>query len=195
MTENGILMGAPPSAAAGAGARVTILFVLAVGFLIVLIGVSICRGASARAGPHDTSSDSHGWLWGWVAVFLANLPLPLLFGFAVTSGNSTLGMLAGVAVVWLIGHFAVARVRPIRTPLMFGGAVIAASQVLPLAQIVAGMLAMTAVTGRDVGLQSAPDGFAVTLLTAALLAVAALALGFVFHAMGRLIEASVSRSG
>lgn len=179
MTETGILMGLPSSRGSGAlGASTVVLVVLLAGFLVVLLAC-LKERLDSRA---RSCSCSRVWLWAWGFVLLINLPIPLIFGSDVTKGIGAFGMLAGIAVVWLMGHFAVAHVCTIRMPLLVGGLCVAVSQGFPVAHIVAGMLALDTVAGGIDGAQSVPVVFAVTLLTAALLAVAALMIGFAFHA-------------
>jgi hypothetical protein len=159
-----------------------------------------------EAQPETTSrappSHSRELQWGWFVVLLANLPVPLFFGFLVTSMAGAFGMIAGLVVVWLIGHGFVARVSAVREPLMVGGAFVALSQLIPLVQFVAGALALHAITGRDLvralavdGCVAAmfADGFAVTMLTAAFLTVVALAVGFVLRA-ARLFDGRIARN-
>ena len=197
MLETGILMGLPPANGPGSGARIVIVFVMSASLLIALISYLMSGGWSGvRTDAPDALTCPTGWLWGWAVLLLFNLPLPLLFGFGMTSGAGTFGMLAGVGVVWLIGHLAIARVSEIRDPLLVGGIIVALSQVIPVAHIFAGALALAAITGSDVkNLDSAPAGFAVTLLTAALLAVVALMIGFVLCAVVGALEAWDRRSG
>lgn len=180
MTETGIMLGIAYTSSAAAPARIVIAFVLSAGLLLMVLAHLLCGGRSgAQAEPQSAPDHPREWQWGWFVVFLFNLPLPLLFGFGMTSRAGTFGMLAGLGVVWLIGHRAVAHVREVRAPLMIGGVVVAFSQFLPLLQICAGALALVAVTSHDFDkVESAGDGFAVTVLTAALLAVVALVIGF-----------------
>ena len=137
---------------------------------------------TAQSETVSTTISSRGeWQWAWLAVFLMNLPLPLLFGFAVTSSGGGYGMLVGVGAVWLIGHVAVARFHFQRGAIVFGGAFLAVSQLLPLLQIAAGMAAMTVAAFNPHRSFANELAFAVTLLTAAQLAVAALGLGRVLR--------------
>lgn len=178
MTETGILMGAPPSSStATLGASAVVLVVLLAGVLIVVLAC-LRQPRDAPAEPY-----SRGWQWAWAFVFLVNLPIPLIFGSEATEGVGRFTMLAGVAVVWLIGHFIVSRVSAIRAQLLVGGLCVAISQGFPIAHVLAGLMAFDAVGVSPVGTLSPPASFAVTLLTAALLAVAALTVGFALHAI------------
>src|SRR5262249_44423570 len=122
MVDTAILMGGPPTSGMAGPARIIFLFALSAGLLIALLPCLSCGGWSgARTETQEPSDSPREWLWGWGVVFLLNLPLPLFFGFLLTSETATFGMLAGVVVVWLIGHFAVSRVREVRGALVVGG--------------------------------------------------------------------------
>lgn len=178
MTHTAILMGLPPGDRPATGGAVVafVLIVLLVGFSSVLVAYvkqwRKSRALGVRAFPCGS-----GWLWGWAAVLLANLVVPLWFGSSVTANCGQMGMCLGILVVWLLGHFIVARLNRLRGPLVVGGVVVALSQYILIGHIVAGLIAMSAVNQVAEGPMTNARAFAVTLLTAAQLAVAALAFG------------------
>ncbi|WP_171470905.1 hypothetical protein [Frigoriglobus tundricola] len=133
-------------------------------------------GGATRAAR----SSAREWRWGWAAVLLMNLPVALLFGFFVTSRSGAFGMLAGVFVVWLAGHFAVARFARVRGALIVGGICVAVLQVIPLLQIGAGLSAVALLADRAMEI-SAAAAFAVTLMTGGQLIVAALVAGYLIR--------------
>ncbi len=179
MNRTGILMGLPPGdrPATGGAVVVFVLFVLLIGFVSVLVACvnqwRRSRELGARAVPCDCN-----WLWGWGAVLLVNLVVPLWFGATVTANGGQMGMCLGVIVVWLLGHFAVARLSALRGPLVVGGVVVALSQYVLIGHIIAGLIALSAVNQVADGPLTNASAFAVTLLTASQLAVVALVIGF-----------------
>lgn len=173
---------------------ILILAVLGVGLLIALLLGLVARYRSRTGTEAQAAADNVcEWPWAWVVVLLLNLPVPLLLGFAVASQVSALGMLAGIVVVWLAGHFFVTRVREVRGTLLVGGVFVGISQVLPITQVVAGLAAIEVLTRRG-QLESPADAFAVTLLTAALLAVVALVMGLVLRAVCWLLDRAAQLS-
>ncbi len=135
--------------------------------------------------------------WGWAIVVLANLPVPLIFGFLLTSEGGIFGMLAGIVAVWGLGHIVVARVPRVRSVLVNGGGVFALSQVIPAVQFVAGELALRACGTPINGWMSETTGFCVTLLTGGQLVTAALVCGLFLRVcgpfLGRLLAGHPSR--
>jgi hypothetical protein len=149
---------------------------------------------SSIAPSRYTGPFSHvrEWQWGWLMVVLANVPVPLIFGCLVTANGGLFGMLEGVVVVWLCGHFVVARIGFVRCVLVPGGVLVALSQVIPVLQIGAGSFALQA--ARPVGRSMTEvEGFLVTLLTAGQLVVVALVCGLGVRAMGLVIEGRIHR--
>src|SRR5262245_53675031 len=132
MSETGILMGMTYTDSA-TSVRVVIALVMSAGLLLAVLAYLLAGDwFGSRADAPDAPARPREWLWGWFALLLFNLPLALMFGFGTTSAAGTFGMLAGVVVVWLIGHHLVARVREVREPLMIGGVIVGLSQVVPI---------------------------------------------------------------
>ena len=131
-----------------------------------------------------------GWQWAWLALCLANLALPLFLGWDVTSNGGRVGMLSAVGFTLVLGIVLVERWSRLRVALAIGSVVTAVSQAFPLLQIVAGSVSLDAVNrlGHDPGTGFGNErgltelgGFAVTLLTAGLMILAALAGGGAFQ--------------
>lgn len=129
---------------------------------------------SAKAAwPVALRSSGHDWQWGWALAVVANLPVPLLFGFAVVAHGGLFGMLAGIVAFWLVGAAVVACVPRLRAVLVYGGAVLALTQVLPVLQIVAGVVAVELFDTTPEPM-SELTGFLVTLVTGGQLALVVL---------------------
>jgi hypothetical protein len=127
----------------------------------------------------------------WIAVFGANLVVPLSAALPMTAHAGRSGLLAGVAALLAGWLFVVPRFPALRGVLLPGGVALAGSQVLPLFQVAAGLVGFAVVGRRDeIGAHAlAPDGnsgqpplddptaFAVTVSTGGTLWVIAVLLG------------------
>lgn len=131
-------------------------------------------------------------LAGWTAVFLLNMPLPLLYGWIFTQNHGRAGMFAAAATLLLLGGWVCVTQRKLGLALVVGGAPLALSQIFPLAQFMAGLVALIIgdffrqVENKDdtVGeVVSEPGGFLVTMITGSLLMGAALVLGLLLRAL------------
>lgn len=93
----------------------------------------------------DTPSQRFAWDWAgwWTLVFLANLPVPLLFSWGVVRNGCGYGLFGAVAMLFLLGATACGLRWRVGRSLCWGGAVVAATQCLPLLQIYAGYFAIT----------------------------------------------------
>jgi hypothetical protein len=120
---------------------------------------------------------------GWPMVFLANLPVPLLFGWGVCDWSGRIGMFAAIGLLYVLGREICRRVRGLDLIMICGGVLVALSQVYPMIHIFSAGLAFR--TAERLGLLEStkvPDvagaftGCIVTLLTGGiLLAIAAVA--------------------
>ena len=137
--------------------------------------------------------------WGWAC--LVNAIVPFLLGMAVTDSTARVGMLLGVvAVVWFGRSFAGSFLEVVRT-VVYGGWVVALTQLVPVLQIVAGMVAVGVVEQiglgppRDGSRIAAVDGlvggFLATVGTGGLLIAAAGMIGLI----GRAIVYLIRRAG
>lgn len=139
------------------------------------------------AWPVAIRSSGHDWQWGWALAVVANLPVPLLFGFAVVAHGGLFGMLAGVVAFWLVGAAAVAWAPRLRAVLVYGGALLALTQGLPVLQIVAGAVAVELFCTSPEPMSELTE-FLVTLVTGGQLVFLVLAVRLVFHLLGRLAD-------
>jgi len=126
--------------------------------------------------------DRRALRWSWFALFVANLPLPLLLAFDVTRGGGAIGMCVALALLWLCGHALAHRVPKLSARVAVGGVLLAFGQFVPIGHTIAGLAALFAVevlSPGGCGALSEVQGFFVTVLTAGELLLAALALGTV----------------
>jgi hypothetical protein len=148
----------------------------------------------APLDPDDRAVPSR-WLRAWVAVFGVNLIAPLFFGSMETRGIGWLGVLAGVVFLLILSVRWLGRSERHRTPLLVGGIGVAIAQVVPVFQIIAGMLAILV---REIALEghmgppddggplvaTFPAGLMVTVLTGGMLLIMADSIGWVFLTLG-----------
>jgi hypothetical protein len=118
----------------------------------------------------------------WTDVYVANVFLPLVIGGLVTSNGGSLGMLCAVLTIWAVGLVVCTRAARLGRVLFAGGKVVAVCQLFPVLQVVSACCAFwawNAVGGtlNRGGLMSEVGGFAVTLLTAQPLLLAAFVFG------------------
>ena len=140
----------------------------------------------------------------WVIIFLLNLPFPLFCGMDVTSGIATLGMFAAIVLLLSAGVVLCVRLPGVMRTLMIGSVVTAISQFLPLLQIVAGLLAISA--AKVLGLLAVATqfgnmrtvsffgGLLITLITAGIMMLVALGSGWILQLVYRLIRKLRSNS-
>jgi hypothetical protein len=135
-----------------------------------------------------------GWHAAWCAVFVANLPVPLILGYSSTArAEFRAGIIAALVTALVLGHVAIAALRMVRGVLVCGGLCIALSQVLFLPHMVVGLLAFHVV---GTVLQPAGDfgnGFWLTLVTGGVLMLGALVLGSPCYGLGTRTEAGSGR--
>jgi len=124
----------------------------------------------------------------WLAIFGANLVVPLSLGWSFTERDSWVGMVAGVAAMLAVWQFVIPRFAALRSALLPGGVVLALSQLLPVLQFFAGVFA-TAVVGLDgadrPGVFDNVTALAITVVTGVQLWLVAVLVGFVLRGMGR----------
>lgn len=118
----------------------------------------------------------------WTAVFFLNLPVPMFLGLFVTSNRGGgFGMLVAVVAVWVTVLVLCGSSPRVGQVVIRGATVVAWSQLLPVLQVGAGVLAIRtweSAFGRS-GTGSHPEvaGLGITLLTAMPLLFAALVVG------------------
>ncbi|WP_165068812.1 hypothetical protein [Paludisphaera rhizosphaerae] len=129
----------------------------------------------------------------WLMVSSANLIVPGVLGFLVSSNGGRVGMLLGVLIAFAVGSF-VCFVAPERTGVIIdGGWVVAILQLLPLPQMlaggmglgVAGLLGLAQLEGRP-SIDSLLGGLISTLATALILVAFAGLFGVILLGFGRL---------
>ena len=124
----------------------------------------------------------------WVAVYAANLPLALLFGWGFTRDAGRAGMVGGVLGLLAIGALACIARRRVGLALVIGGVPVALSQVWGVPQIYAGFIGLRVAAAAglmswrwpgdsEVGLAGASGGVVATVVTGSILMGAGLALG------------------
>lgn len=134
--------------------------------------------------PDDNPDGELKRALAWSGVVLLNVPLSLFLGVAATSGHGTVGMGVGVVFVWAAG-LVIGRVYPDSgRALTRGGLVVAAVQPLFFCHFFLGAVTLgvwqwvrSMTLFREQGLASQADGFAVTLLMAQPLLLAAWVFG------------------
>ena len=138
-----------------------------------------------RAGPLF----AWNWHFAWAGVFSANLIVPLWLGWEITRNGGRVGMFIAIAVLLASSLLALSRRPELRKSVVAGGVFTALTQVLPLVQMAAGLLSLSVVDQCcfEAG------GFLVTILTAGLLLVAALACGVIIRATGRAVDRQIER--
>lgn len=131
-------------------------------------------------------------LAGWTAVFLLNMPIPLLLGGEVTKNHGRFGMFVAAATLLLLGGWFCVSQRKLGWSLAIGGVPIALSQLVPFLQMIAGIVALSIgeffqqIENKDDALPQVvgePGGFLLTIVTGSLLMGAALALGLLMRAL------------
>jgi hypothetical protein len=78
----------------------------------------------------------------WALVFGLNLIVSLFFGWMVTAEGGRIGMAAGVALLWYLGHRLCAISDPFGRALVAGGFVVALTQLFPIAHIFVGIVSV-----------------------------------------------------
>jgi hypothetical protein len=135
----------------------------------------------------------------WTGVVILNVPLSLLLGAAATNGHGNIGMAAGVVLVWVAG-LVIGRTYPAHgRALTRGGIVVAAVQPLVFCHFILGLIVVgvwqrVRSTGlfREPGWVSELDAFAVTVLMAQPLLLAAWVFG---GGLKLLFAPAVARTG
>jgi len=75
-------------------------------------------------------------------MFVVNLPIPLIFGFDVTDESRWIGMLFGIAAVYLCGFWGCNVMPRIMYRLNIGSSLVAVSQFFPILHIIVGSMAV-----------------------------------------------------
>ena len=139
-----------------------------------------------------------GWQLFWIFALCLNLIVPVLLALNITKEHGRAGMMAGIFVLWVAGHFACGKNRKLTYSLVTGSFVFALSQFYPVAHLVTGILSLSFVkliglsgqNPNDVGqfndgigeINSELGGFIATLMTGTPLVAVALVIGLGFYA-------------
>jgi len=123
----------------------------------------------------------------WLVVFLANLPVPLMFAWNLTMQHGRIGMAVAIVLCWYFGHRVGAKSRWIDRALVAGGIVVALSQVIGILHISAGVMSLEIgsrlgqVTSNEWGPREITElgGLLVTILTGGILMTVAMVCGSV----------------
>lgn len=106
---------------------------------------------AGKSRPVAAKKDRAGWrlyvVWG--TVFAFNMALPLLIGWQMTEEHGRLGLLAAVAILFVLGCCLCASDRRFAIILIVGAVFVGLSQVIPILQAVAGVIGL--VMGQVVG--------------------------------------------
>ena len=128
-----------------------------------------------------------GWHVAWVVVFTANLPLSLMFGFAILDESGYFGMFVAIVAMWQLGHLAIHHIEDLAIILIPGSIGTALLQFVGIVHIFAGVFGLIIAARLDPSSAgrhlSGVSGFWATIFTGALLIVVALLCGFVFRAV------------
>ena len=136
----------------------------------------------------DTPPRSDAQQVCWVAIFGANLVVPLGLVWPQSDQGGQEGLLAGLAVLFALWQFVIPRVEPLRAVLVPGGVAVAASQVFPALQLVVGMVSLTLVMQDDYfrpGKLDQETGFFLAVVYGVLMLLAAAGAGLVLRGIGR----------
>ena len=139
------------------------------------------------------ASDSLKPRFAWFCMFVINLPIPVFLGFGVTSEAGRIGMLLGIAAVYLCGFWSCNVMPRIMYRLNIGSSLVAVSQFFPMLQTIVGVKAVgisSAVFGGAQRTSGHLTGIAeitsATILTGIGLIIPSLAMGTVIVAVFRL---------
>jgi hypothetical protein len=127
----------------------------------------------------------------WVAVCVFNLPIPLLFASSIAKDVGRVGMSMAVLALLAAGCWICANARKVAVCVIVGAIPVALSQLFPIAQMFAGLIAMS--LGQALGLVVLGNdefgdhfvnefgGFIVTLITGTSLMMLSAGVGFLLQ--------------
>ncbi|MEM0927251.1 MAG: hypothetical protein AAGJ83_14500 [Planctomycetota bacterium] len=124
----------------------------------------------------------------WAGLAVGNAVVPGILASAVVEGASTaIGVMLGVATFIIGGWWVGSRSEEIRKGLISGGTVLALSQLLPIAQLIAGIFAVGITDGMGLSqvattsfIESLLSGYVCTLVTGGLLMLPTMFIGTIF---------------
>ena len=133
------------------------------------------------------------WRWNgaFVVIFVVNLIVPALMATSVLRATALLGVVIGIAVMFLFGSWICSHGRTFALIFVRGSALVALSQITFSPQFMAGAISINAarlvgVVGPDVNgnapvIETSLGGCFVTILTAAILMLAAATIGLILR--------------
>jgi hypothetical protein len=137
------------------------------------------------------------WAGRWLAVFVANLALPLFFGFDMARNAGMIGLSAAVVLAWAWIYLVGSRSPFIAKSMLIGGSVVAVAQILMLLHVGAGSVGMAVArsAGQASGIRVTSElgGFIATAVTGCILQGAALFVGGLTAFAVSLPEGSMAR--
>ncbi len=125
----------------------------------------------------------------WTIAFGVNLVVPLYIGCHVTNDGGRIGMAAGIGLLWYLGYRVCGMSDAWGRAMVFGGIVVAPTQLLPILQIIAGVVsvnlagALTRTSGGDMSVATPIGGLIATLSMGLIMMSGALLLGAIGSAM------------
>lgn len=127
------------------------------------------------------------WPYAWTLVFACNLIVPLSLAWQMSEHAGRIGIGLAIVVYWMIGLVTCADGgRRGGRPLVAGGIWVALSQLLPIAQILAGLAGVwswAAISGQEHRPLSVLGGFTMTIVTGGLLLTLAEVIGLIAYAI------------
>jgi MFS family permease len=132
--------------------------------------------------------------FAWVAVFILNLPVPLLFAEEMTREHGRVGMAVAAVLILACGILVCCAVdRKIFGFFIFGAVIVGLAQMAPVLQFIAGLIAILFAHILRVGLIESDDsvknelgGFIITFVTGGILIAASAIIGGAIYASLRL---------
>ncbi|SIO66555.1 hypothetical protein SAMN05444166_8127 [Singulisphaera sp. GP187] len=137
------------------------------------------------------SSDLKFWRCKWLLVFSLNLIVPLIWGWPFTDKSGRLGMGIAIFLAWLWPMFVGEKSQRFLFAMVVGGGFVAALQICPVIQMVAGMVGITVTESLELAVQSRrltkPNGELAGFLTTAITGSVLQAVALVFGAIAYLL--------
>jgi hypothetical protein len=151
--------------------------------------------ASLRTGSQPRGDSGQRGLiiyLAWFAVLVLNLAIPLLLALPLTDDRARIGMLIAIALLCAAGCWVCANSRQAGRSLVIGGVLVGLSQLFPILQMFAGVVAMNIGVFSGLGhhgeietLNTEIGGLVVTLITGTILMSIAAGIGFVIERLMR----------
>jgi hypothetical protein len=104
-----------------------------------------------------TPSKAPSWQRQWLCAYALNLIVPGCLGLAVTGLGGRIGMGAAILLLWYLGHRICGLSVASGRTLVLGSFIVAAMQLFPILQTLAGVLSMAVVRVLGLGAFSVDD--------------------------------------